>query len=107
MTSMRSSSDADGSVVSTSSVMISRTVLFTTVPSWWRLPDDVPLADDAVEGLSVPADDQRADVVLGQEREELAYAGVGSDRDDGRVGLGLEDLGDAHVADGSPRAACR
>ena len=28
--------------------------------------------------------------------EQLAYAGVRSDRDDGRVGLGLEDVGDAH-----------
>ena len=96
MISMRSSSCVVGSAVSTSSVMIARTVLLTTVPSWCRCRTTSRSLTMPSSDVAVGADDQGADVVLGEEREQLAYAGVRSDRDHGRVGLGLEDVGDAH-----------
>ncbi len=37
---------------------------------------DVPLADDAVDGLAVGADDDGTDVVLGQQGDQVTHGGV-------------------------------
>ena len=49
-----------------------------------ELAYDVALADDAVDRGAVAADDHGADVVLGQERQQVAHRGVRGDRDDAR-----------------------
>ena len=41
-----------------------------------ELADDVALADDPVDGRAVAADDHGADVVLGEQRQQVAHGGV-------------------------------
>ena len=65
-----------GSQVSTTSVMIAPTVLLTTVPSWWRWRTTSRSLTMPSTVLAVGADDQGADVVLGEQRDQLAHAGV-------------------------------
>src|SRR5262249_39634383 len=57
---------------------------------------DVALAHDAVDGLSGGADDQGADVVLGQAGDEFSHTGVRGDGDHANFGLGPEHCGDLH-----------
>ena len=89
ITSSRSSS---GAQVCTTSVMIAADGVVDDGAVTVHAAYDVALAHDAVERTAVGADDEGADVVLGESLDELAHAGVRGDRDDFLVLLGLEDL---------------
>ena len=92
MVCMRSVRPSSPAQVRTSAVMIALTGLSRTAVVRVQVAYDVALADDAVDPLAVVADDQGADVVLGEQGEQLAHGGVGADGHDRLAGLGLDDV---------------
>ena len=77
ISTMRSLTWSPGSAVRTSLVMIAATVAESTVSSSSRRAYDVALGDDAVDRRPSAADDEGADVVLGEQSDQVAHSRVG------------------------------
>ena len=83
------------STVSTDQVMIAATGPRSTSSCSTRRRT-TSLADDAVDRGAVGAHDQRAHVVLGQQRDQLADTRLRTDRDDVVAGLVPQQVADPH-----------